>query len=299
MKISAGQDVSLLETPKEEKQWYEQSLELGKKLVARGSPGEEDPAVLFSLQSAQRKVGHFDEARQWYSSYRQAHHSGPWAEVAAAESWVTNRVGPAPRPVGVCSRTEVRPLLDGVLDEPCWSGKPLAFKNAAGDTLKTYPTEAWLAYDRDYLYLALCCRQPPEKYVAPVSPRSRDADIRGFDHVSLILDLDRDYATYYRLEVDQRGCVAEDCWGDRSWDPQWYVAIHSGAGSWQIEAAIPLAELCGHAVKPGEIWAFNLVRVIPGKGIQAFSTPADVEPHTDGLGLLMFAEQPAAAKAGK
>jgi photosystem II stability/assembly factor-like uncharacterized protein/tetratricopeptide (TPR) repeat protein len=299
VKISAAQDVSLLETPAEEKQWYEQSLELGKKLVALNPNGDEDPAVLFSLQSARRKLGHFDEARQWYASYRQAHSSGPWAEVAAAESWVTNRFGQAPRPVAVCSRALVRPYLDGDLDEPCWSGKPLAFKNAVGDTLKTHATKAWLAYDRDYLYLALYCRQPPEKYVAPVSTRSRDADLRGFDHVSLILDLDRDYATYYRLQVDQRGCVAEDCWGDRSWDPQWYVAIQSVPGSWQIEAAIPLAELSGHAVKPSEFWAFNLTRVIPGKGIQAFSTPADVEPRTDGLGLLMFGEGPGTAKAGK
>jgi tetratricopeptide (TPR) repeat protein len=299
VKISASQDLSVLETQAEEKQWYEQSLELGKKLVAQDPKGEEDPAVLFSLQSARRKLGKFDEARQWYSSYRQAHASGPWTEVAAAESWLTNRVGPPPRPVAVCAQTEMRPNLDGLLEETCWAGKPLAFRNAMGDTLKTYPTEAWLSYDRDYLYLALRCRQPPGKYVAPVRPRSRDADLRGFDHVSLIVDLDRDYATYYRLEVDQRGCVAEDCWGDRSWDPQWFVAIQSGPASWQIEAAIPLAELSGHRIKPGETWAFNLTRVIPGRGIQAFSTPADVEPRTDGLGLLMFSERPTAAQAGK
>jgi hypothetical protein len=288
-----------LETASDEKQWYEQSLELGKKLCALDSNGEEDPAVLFSLQSANRKLGHFDEARQWYASYRQAHGSGPWAEVAAAESWVSSRVGSCPRPVALCSQAEMRPHLDGVLDEPCWSGKPLAFKNAVGDTLKSYATEAWLSYDRDYLYLALHCRHPREKYVAPVSPRSRDADLRGFDHVSLILDLDRDYATYYRLEVDQRGCVAEDCWGDRSWDPQWYVAIKSSPGSWQVEAAIPLAELSGRPVKPGEMWAFNLARVIPGKGIQGFSTPADVEPRTDGLGLLMFGDKPKTAETAK
>jgi photosystem II stability/assembly factor-like uncharacterized protein len=299
VKISAAQDVSLLGTAAEEKQWYEQSLELGKKLAVLTPDSDLDPAVLFSLQSARRKLGHFDEARQWYSSYRLAHRSGPWAEVAAAESWLTSRVGPAPRPVAICSQALPRPHLDGVLDEPCWSEKPLTFKNAVGDTLKSHVTHAWLAYDRDYLYLALNCRQPPEKYVPPVTPRSRDADLRGYDHVSLILDLDRDYATYFRLEVDQRGCVGEDCWGDRSWNPQWYVAIQSRPGVWQIEAAIPMAELSGRAVKPPETWAFNLVRVIPGKGIQAFSTPADVEPRTEGLGLLTFAEKPKTAKTGK
>ena len=57
--------------------------------------------------------------------------------------------------------------------------------------------------------------------------RPRDADLRPYDRVSLLLDLDRDYATYFHLQVDQRGCVCEDCWGDRTWNPRWFVAVHS------------------------------------------------------------------------
>ena len=70
-------------------------------------------------------------------------------------------------------------------------------------------------------------RNPADQYVAPVKARPHDADVRPYDHVSLILDLDRDYSTYFRLQVDQRGCVCDDCWGDRTWDPGWYVALHS------------------------------------------------------------------------
>ena len=76
--------------------------------------------------------------------------------------------------------------------------------------------------------------------VAPVKNRTRDADLDAFDRVSILLDLDRDYATYFHLQIDQRGCVREDCWGDVSWNPKWFVAVKSTPSAWYIEAALPL-----------------------------------------------------------
>jgi hypothetical protein len=126
-----------------------------------------------------------------------------------------------------------------------------------------------------------------------VKVRQRDADLRPFDRVSILLDLDRDYSTFFRLEVDQRGCVCEDCWGDKSWNPKWYVAVRSSDTCWQIEAAIPLIELTGQPVPVNTAWAVNVVRVLPGRGVQAFSLPADVEPRPEGLGLMLFRDDPA------
>ena len=76
----------------------------------------------------------------------------------------------------------------------------------------------------------------------PRCKRARDADLSRFDRVSLLLDLDRDYQTYFHLQIDQRGAVAEDCWGDRTWDPRWFVACKPGPDGWTAEAAIPLLE---------------------------------------------------------
>jgi hypothetical protein len=146
----------------------------------------------------------------------------------------------------------------------------------------------YLTYDREYLYLGLVCRQPKERYVAPVKPRPRDADLAAFDRVSLMLDVDRDYSTFYHLQIDQRGCTCEDCWGDLSWNPKWFVAVQSEPGVWQIEAAIPLAELTGEPLTLGKAWACNVTRVVPGQGVQAFSLPADAQPRPEGMGLLMF-----------
>ena len=103
-----------------------------------------------------------------------------------------------------------------------------------------------------------------------------------------MLDLDRDYSTFFNLQVDQRGCVCEDCWGDIHWDPKWYVAIRSEEDCWRIEAAIPLAELTGEPIAKGSAWACNIVRTLPGRGVQALSTPAGVEPRPEGMTLMMF-----------
>jgi photosystem II stability/assembly factor-like uncharacterized protein len=273
----------------EARQWYQGCLDVGARLAAFGPLFATDPSVQFCLQSARRNLGDFEAANQWYSHFRNQHADGPWRDAAAAELWLTNRVGPPPKPVALCRPVSARPYLDGRLDEACWTeGKPLKFGNAVGDTAREYPTEAWLAFDKEFLYLALRCRHPADRHVPLVQLRPRDADLRSYDRVSLLLDLDRDYATYFQLQIDQRGCVCEDCWGDRTWNPRWFVAAHSDQTSWQIEAAIPLAELTGDNVTAGKAWACNLVRVLPGRGVQAWSLPADVQPRPEGMGLLLF-----------
>jgi hypothetical protein len=281
--------LALLRDKDDPRHWFKGSLELGKRLAAFGPLYASDPSVQFCLQAARRHLGEFNAAQEWYAKFKNHQVDGVWREVAAAELWLSNRSGSPPRPLATCRRTDLRPFLDGKLDDVCWKdAKPLLLRNAVGDTTKEYPTEAWLSYDQEFLYVALRCRHPADKYVAPVKNRPRDADLRAFDRVSILLDLDRDYSTYFRLEIDQRGCVCEDCWGDRSWNPKWFVAVHSDKTGWQIEAAIPLVELTGDRLTHGTVWACNVVRILPGRGVQGWSLPADVEPRPEGMGMLLF-----------
>jgi photosystem II stability/assembly factor-like uncharacterized protein len=281
------------------REWFKGSLELEPRLAALGPLHASDPSIQFCLQAARRNMGEFEKASKWYADFASRQPDGPWKSAALAELWLLNRAGPPPKPVAICRYTDTRPLLDGRLEESCWKEtKPLVLRNIVGKTVKDkpdedlaeeYATEAWLAYDQDFLYLALRCRHPANRYVAPVKVRPRDADLRPYDRVSLLIDLDRDYSTYYHLQVDQRGCVCDDCWGDLSWNPRWFVAVKSDKTCWRIEAAIPLAELTGQKITAGQTWACNIIRVLPGRGVQAFSAPADVQPRPEGMGLLMFA----------
>jgi hypothetical protein len=46
--------------------------------------------------------------------------------------------------------------------------------------------------------------------------------------------------------------------------------------------------LTGEPVTAGTVWACNVARVLPGRGVQGWSLPAAVEPRPEGLGLLVF-----------
>jgi hypothetical protein len=283
-----GQDLA------EVRQWYQSSLELEKKLAVFGPLFTHDPGVQFCLQSARRNLGDFETPKKWYGEFVARQPEGPWRSAAAAELWLMNRTGPPPKPVAVCKPAEARPYLDGKLDDPCWEAStPLRLQNAAGTTAEDYPTEVRLAYDNEFLYVSVRCSHPAGQQVPPLKPRLHDADLHDHDRVSLLLDLDRDYATCYHLQIDQRGCLLEDCWGDRRWDPRWFVALHSEAQAWTAEAAIPLLALTGDKVTPGRAWAFNAIRVLPNRGVQAWSLPAEAPEEAlraEGLGLLLFAQ---------
>ena len=283
-----------LATLADSRQWYKGGLELSRRLSAFGALYATDPADQFCLHAAKRHLGDAQAAKEWYGRLRSYVSKGPWYDAAQAELWLQDRTGPAPRRLAVCRLTDRRPHLDGNLDDACWKGqKPLVLENASGATADAYPTQARFAYDQEFLYIALHCKHPDGKQAPLVKNRSRDADLEPYDRVSILLDLDRDYATYYQLQVDQRGCVREDCWGDLSWNPKWYVAARNDATSWTIEAAIPLGELTSQRVALGSAWAVNVVRTIPGRGVQAYSLPADVTPRPDGMCLLLFQQDPA------
>ena len=104
----------------------------------------------------------------------------------------------------------------------------------------------------------------------------------------MLIDVDRNYATYYRLAIDDRGWTNDSCWGDSTWDPKWFVAVRWDDDGWTVEAAIPLAELTGRPPQPRDTWAIGIQRVVPGVGFQSWNTPAAVSVLPEGFGYLMF-----------
>jgi hypothetical protein len=146
-----------------------------------------------------------------------------------------------------------------------------------------------IAHDADFLYLAVRCRQAPgARYEAASGPRVRDADLTGQDRVDVLLDLDRDYATYYRLTIDHRGWTADSCCGDNTWDPRWFVAARTADGFWTVEAAIPLGQLSGSVPAVGTVWALGVQRTVPGVGFQSWTSPASTGIMPQGFGYLIF-----------
>lgn len=303
--------------------WYQQALQYEDSLIAHGNMFIRDVPMQLCLASARRQIGQAEKSGKWLMHYlaettapgaTYTRGSDPWRDCVLLESWLLTRGGGAqpPKPVAAC-RHAVRPNLDGLLDDACWKNaiamplssvagelgpefggrESIEHKLKKGDSPEANEainstSRAMFAFDDEYLYMAVVCKHPAGMKKEKVESRRHDMNLQANDRVSIMIDLDRDYQTYYRLEVDQRGAVSDDCWGDKSWSPKWFVSSKQDETGWVVEAAIPLSELTGEVVAPGKMWAVNVVRTIPGKGLQAWSTPAGATPRPEGMGLMTF-----------
>ena len=245
-----------------------------------------EPSVGFSLAAAQRASG---AKTAFYQNLHRTRPHDAWWTCAAAEVWLDDRRGECPKSIWRCSTHAARPKLDGVLDDEVWKSAQRVELASAQHDDEQWPAVAMLAADQEFLYIAVTCREAAGvDYAKSSEPRQRDADLRRHDRVDLLLDIDRDYATYYHLTIDHRGWTADSCWGDATWNPAWFVAVHSQDGAWTAEAAIPWQELTRTPPTPKQVWAVGLQRTVPGAGFQSWTSPASTEIRPEGFGYLIF-----------
>jgi hypothetical protein len=267
---------------------FERATALGSLLQQTRPDLLAQPAIGFPLAAAQRRPQP-RLAERFYAAQRSGAVDPAWRQCAQLEQWLADPRGVPPKPVLRCRPASSRPHLDGKLDDAVWQQtEAVPLRSPLGDD-GAWPAAVRMAYDRQFLYAAIEVRKAPGLRYDPASgPRRRDADLTAHDRVELCLDLDRDYAKYYRLTVDDRGFTHEDCWGDATWNPTWFVAAASTADGWAAEIAIPLDQLTGTVPEKGTAWAIGLQRIVPGVGLQSFSTPAAVEAIPEGFGCLLF-----------
>jgi hypothetical protein len=279
---------SVIDRTRLEPRWT-RAVEIGQYVERRQPALFADPAIRFPLVVAERKLGSAEPAERLFTTLSRSRSHDAWWACAAAERWLVERRGTPPKPVWKCRRTATRPHLDGHLDEPSWQDAEPVKLTSHGQDDALWPASAELAYDSQFLYLAVQCRKAPgAAYPTSDAPRPRDPDLSAHDRIDLLLDIDRDYASYYRLTVDHRGWTGEACLDDVSWNPTWYVAAHVEGQDWTIEAAIPWRELRRQTPQGDTAWAAGVQRVVPGVGFQAWTKPANLNVVAEGFGLLMF-----------
>jgi len=267
----------------------DRAAELGKQI--RGSTPDlfAEPALRFSLAAAHSKQGFPVQAQRFFMALSHGPRRDAWWECARAEQWLCDPEGQPPKAVLRCARVSAKPRLDGRLEDTLWQRTRAAQLQSARQDDAEWPAAAMLACDGEFLYLAVRCRQAPTaKYEPATGPRPRDGDLSGHDRVDVFLDLDRDFGTYYRFSVDHRGHTAEDCWGDRTWNPTWFVAAETAEGVWTVEAAVPLDQLTGRYPTARDVWAIGIQRTVPGVGFQSWTTPAVTAVMPQGFGYLIF-----------
>ncbi|MGD9720439.1 MAG: YCF48-related protein [Pirellulales bacterium] len=248
-----------------------------------------EPAVRFPLAVAHRQLGLPRQAERYYLGLRHGRPDDAWRECALTELWLIQPKDQPPKKLWTCLQTRDKPRLDGKLDEPLWNANStVQLRSTLGDDAQ-WPAAVMLARDDEFLYVAASCtRAEGFAYAASDAPRPRDPDLSAQDRIELLIDMDRDFATYDRLVIDHRGWTSESCWGDKTWNPTWYVAHGESDGAWTVEAAIPLAELTGDVPAAGGAWAVGAQRIVPGVGFQSWTTPAAVEARPEGFGYVLF-----------
>ena len=248
-----------------------------------------EPALRFPLAVADRLRGFPRQAERFYLARQRSATRDAWWACAQGEAWLAEPKGLPPKPVLTCAATASKPRLDGRLDDAVWQRAKAAELRSPLDDDDPWPAAVLLAYDAEFLYVGVQCRQAPGgRYPAGEGPRPRDPDLSGHDRIDLLVDLDRDFTTYYRLSIDHRGWTGDECWGDATWDPAWFVAATTNDGLWTAEAAIPLEQLTGRFPASRAVWAIGIQRVVPGVGFQSWNTPATAEVTPEGFGYLIF-----------
>ena len=267
----------------------EQALAVGKQLEHQHPLWFAEPPVQLPLASAQRRLNRPRDAERLLSNVVRGRPDDPWRQLALGEQWLAaGRSSVGPKVTAEIVRATTKPHLDGTLDDSLWqAARPLELRTISGDG-SSWPAVALLAHDDEFLYWGLSCRSPRE--LPPMDrsqPRPRDPDQSQHDRVELLLDLDRDGGTYYRLVVDSRGYGADACWTDAAWNPLWFIAAEVKEQTWTVEAAIPWSELCAKPPR-GNAWGLQVQRIVPNAGFQAWTTPATTTHAPASLGYAVF-----------
>lgn len=168
----------------------------------------------------------------------------------------------------------VRPLTDGVLDDPVWQQAPVFTGFVQREPEEGQPaseqTTVQLAYDDEILYVGIMAYDSaPEGIVSRLVRRDQWAEA---DWVQVSLDTHHDHQTGYAFSVYAGGSIYDSVirdygWDNDAWNGVWESAHLIGPEGWSVEFAIPFHNL---RFSSGGDWGINIARYISRKKEQVF-----------------------------
>ena len=164
--------------------------------------------------------------------------------------------------------TSVPPIIDGRLDDACWTNAPIIDQFTQVEPVEgaapSERTEVRMLHDHDYLFIAIhCFDREPAKIVA--KQMQRDADMDSDDTLALVFDTFARKRTGYLFKITPRGATQDalleaDGAQKTEWDTIWNGRSRIDETGWTAEIAIPFKSL---AFDPQlNVWGFNVERVI-------------------------------------
>lgn len=155
--------------------------------------------------------------------------------------------------------------LDGVLDEAAWqrpSSYPLFQNEPDNGAPPRQPTDWWIAYDREALYIAARMHETSGDSVC--SRLGRRDTWPESDWLYVNLDTFNDDRNAFSFSVNPAGVVGDgalynDGWDDSSWDGVWDCKTRIDGGGWNVEMRIPFSQLA-FPEQEKQVWGINVSR---------------------------------------
>ena len=202
--------------------------------------------------------------------------------------------------VAYAKRLSPAPIIDGVLDDPCWKPvKPLTTFYQGLQNMTAYPikgkSEAYVGYANGSLFVGIKGYEPSTKTLTAREKR-RDMDVHKDDCVEMQMDTNHDYRSYYHLIVNTLGTISDSynqggrACGDPSWNGDYTIATAVEDTFWVCEIEIPFKQVGNPRVRRGTLWGFNVARVRIGNASEYGQwMPTYGTPHRPGrFGFLFF-----------
>ena len=207
----------------------------------------------------------------------------PWALPAQEEPPATLAPAPTAEYVVRPTRFDTPPVIDGHLSDAVWTTAArlgdfhqLEPKEGAP---ATEPTEVFLGYDEDNLYIGVRCHDSePQRIVT--TTLTRDSDMGYDDTVTILLDTYHDGRSAFLFTTNSGGVKVDGLVRNEGeqvnldWDGLWDIQGSRDAGGWTAEMAIPWHTL-RFPNTPEQVWGFNVEREVARKQERSYWKPLE------------------------
>ncbi len=163
-------------------------------------------------------------------------------------------------------RTDTPPVIDGKLDDACWSQANVAtdFTDYRIEQPAKEQTFVRVLYDDENLYISFECVEPDPNSIVAVE-RKYDQSLREEDYVTARFDTFHDHRCAYTFGVNTLGTRYDariglfDYFDDDTWGCDWSVACTVEKDRWFAEMAIPIGNMLFDR-KDAVTWGLNFYR---------------------------------------
>lgn len=179
--------------------------------------------------------------------------------LASGLSAVTALAAPPLYPV---QPVDVAPVIDGKLDDACWSHLPSAGPFVDKNSKPVTPqTMLRFGYDKQNLYIAARIEEPEmDKVKANVT--ARDAGVWMDDDLEIFLGTNGKATPFMVFRINSLGTLEETSMDAdaKGFNVPWKGMATREKDAWNVEIAIPFSSLNSEAPAPGAVWRGNVGR---------------------------------------